>query len=99
MKAVKPLRPSALHRPCHGQGQHHPDLSVLALADMGISPRLHPKPELWQLTREVLPLPHWVNHQSFSPPLRKGISTDTFSPWLKGTPAMQVNSPPPATSP
>lgn len=74
MKAVKPLRPSAVHRPCHGQGKHHPDVSVLALADMGVSPRLPPKPELWQLPHKVLPLGHWVNHQPFTPPTTKKAS-------------------------
>ncbi|CAI0828798.1 Type III effector pipB2 [Serratia entomophila] len=54
MKVVKPLRLSVLHRPFHWQGQNHLGVSVLALADMGASPRLRPEPELWQLASETL---------------------------------------------
>ncbi|MGP2690547.1 DUF2169 family type VI secretion system accessory protein, partial [Serratia nevei] len=56
MKVVKPLRLSALHRPFSWQGQNHLGVSVLALADMGASPRLRPEPELWQLAAEELTL-------------------------------------------
>ncbi|MGO4742358.1 DUF2169 domain-containing protein [Serratia quinivorans] len=56
MKVVKPLRLSVLHRPFRWQGQNHLGVSVLALADMGASPRLRPEPELWQLAGEELQL-------------------------------------------
>ncbi|MGR2600092.1 DUF2169 family type VI secretion system accessory protein, partial [Salmonella enterica] len=54
MKVVKPLRLSALHRPFSWQGQNHLGVSILALADMGASPRLRPEPELWQLAADEL---------------------------------------------
>ncbi|WP_368925902.1 DUF2169 family type VI secretion system accessory protein [Serratia marcescens] len=56
MKVVKPLRLSALHRPFSWQGQNHLGVSILALADMGASPRLRPEPELWQLAADELTL-------------------------------------------
>ena len=56
MKVVKPLRLSALHRPFSWQGQNHLGVSILALADMGASPRLCPEPELWQLAADELTL-------------------------------------------
>lgn len=56
MKVVKPLRLSTLHRPYRWQGENYLGVSVLALADMGASPRLRPEPELWQLASEELAL-------------------------------------------
>ncbi|HGM6995084.1 DUF2169 domain-containing protein [Serratia ureilytica] len=56
MKVVKPLRLSTLHRPYRWQGENYLGVSVLALADMGASPRLRPEPELWQLASEELTL-------------------------------------------
>lgn len=54
MKIVKPLRLSVLNRPFRWQGKNHLGVSVIALADMGPSPRLRPEIELWQLTASEL---------------------------------------------
>ncbi|CAI0749218.1 Uncharacterised protein [Serratia quinivorans] len=56
MKLIKTLRPSVPYRSCHRQEQHHPDISILVLTDMGVSPRLRPEPELRQLASEELRL-------------------------------------------
>jgi hypothetical protein len=56
MKLIKTLRPSVPYRSCHWQEQHHPDVSILVLTDMGVSPRLRPEPELPQLASEELRL-------------------------------------------
>ncbi|QGH63145.1 hypothetical protein [Serratia proteamaculans] len=56
MKIIKTLRPSVPYRSRHRQEQHHPDVSILVLTDMGVSPRLRPEPELRQLASEELRL-------------------------------------------
>lgn len=59
MKLIKTLRPSVPYRSCHWQEQHHPDVSILVLTDMGVSPRLRPEPELRQPASEELRLIQW----------------------------------------
>ncbi|KAA9002626.1 DUF2169 domain-containing protein [Affinibrenneria salicis] len=54
MKIIKPLRLSVLNRPFRWQGKNHLGVSVLALADMGASPKLRPEAELWQLAAAEL---------------------------------------------
>ncbi len=54
MKVIKPLRLSLLSRPYRWQGKNYLGISILALADMGETPRLRPEPELWQLAEEEL---------------------------------------------
>lgn len=54
MKIIKPLRLGVLHRPWQWLGQQRLGVSVMALADMGPSPRLRPEPELWQLAAREL---------------------------------------------
>ncbi|EOI3479832.1 DUF2169 domain-containing protein [Cronobacter dublinensis] len=49
MKIVKPLRLSVLNRPFRWEGKNYLGVSVIALADMGPSPKLRPEVELWQL--------------------------------------------------
>lgn len=54
MKIVKPLRLSVLNRPFRWQGKNHLGVSVIALADMGATPKLRPEVELWQLAASEL---------------------------------------------
>jgi len=54
MKIIKPLRLSMLNRPYRWQEKNYLGISVLALADMGSSPRLRPEQELWQLAENEL---------------------------------------------
>ncbi|MHA7848347.1 DUF2169 family type VI secretion system accessory protein [Serratia sp. D1N4] len=54
MKVIKPLRLSILNRPYRWQEKNYLGVSVLALADMGSTPRLRPEPELWQLAEKEL---------------------------------------------
>ncbi|KEY59008.1 DUF2169 domain-containing protein [Serratia sp. DD3] len=54
MKIIKPLRLSVLSRPYRWQEKNYLGVSVLALADMGSTPRLRPEPELWQLAEKEL---------------------------------------------
>ncbi|EMH4164423.1 DUF2169 domain-containing protein [Pluralibacter gergoviae] len=54
MKIVKPLRLSVLNRPFRWQGKNYLGVSVLALADMGETPKLRPEMELWQLAASEL---------------------------------------------
>ncbi|MDC9592084.1 DUF2169 family type VI secretion system accessory protein [Xenorhabdus sp. IM139775] len=49
MKIIKPLRLSLLHRPYRWLQHNYLGVSIMALADMGATPRLRPEPELWQL--------------------------------------------------
>ncbi|EOL8989735.1 DUF2169 domain-containing protein [Cronobacter dublinensis] len=54
MKIVKPLRLSVLNRPFRWEGKNYLGVSVIALADMGPSPKLRPEVELWQLAASEL---------------------------------------------
>ncbi|PHM45499.1 pentapeptide repeat-containing protein [Xenorhabdus mauleonii] len=54
MKIIKPLRLSILYRPYRWLQKNHLGVSVMALADMGSSPRLRPEAELWQLAENEL---------------------------------------------
>ncbi|MGJ0625275.1 DUF2169 family type VI secretion system accessory protein [Xenorhabdus bovienii] len=54
MKIIKPLRLSLLHRPYYWRQHHYLGVSIMALTDMGASPRLRPEPELWQLAEAEL---------------------------------------------
>lgn len=54
VKIIKPLRLSVLNRPFRWCGKNHLGISILALADMGVTPQLRPEPELWQLAADEL---------------------------------------------
>ncbi|WP_340608871.1 DUF2169 family type VI secretion system accessory protein [Xenorhabdus bharatensis] len=54
MKIIKPLRLSILSRPYRWMQKNHLGVAVMALADMGSTPRLRPEPELWQLAEKEL---------------------------------------------
>ncbi|PHM28786.1 DUF2169 family type VI secretion system accessory protein [Xenorhabdus innexi] len=54
MKIIKPLRLSVLYRPYRWMQKNHLGVAVMALADMGPTPRLRPEPELWQLAEQEL---------------------------------------------
>ncbi|ELY3838105.1 DUF2169 domain-containing protein [Cronobacter turicensis] len=54
MKIVKPLRLSVLNRPFRWEGKNYLGVSVIALADMGPTPKLRPEVELWQLAASEL---------------------------------------------
>ncbi|PHM73427.1 DUF2169 family type VI secretion system accessory protein [Xenorhabdus kozodoii] len=54
MKVIKPLRLSMLYRPYRWSQKNHLGVSIMALADMGPSPRLRPEAELWQLAASEL---------------------------------------------
>ncbi len=54
MKIIKPLRLSMLHRPYRWRQKNYLGITIMALADMGATPRLRPEPELWQLAEAEL---------------------------------------------
>ncbi|MDR0217520.1 MAG: DUF2169 domain-containing protein [Enterobacteriaceae bacterium] len=54
MKIIKPLRLSVLYRPYRWMQKNHLGISIMALADMGKTPRLRPEPEFWQLVEKEL---------------------------------------------
>lgn len=54
MKIIKPLRLSILHRPYRWLQRNHLGIAIMALVDMGSSPRVRPEIELWQLAENEL---------------------------------------------
>ncbi|OKP02254.1 DUF2169 family type VI secretion system accessory protein [Xenorhabdus eapokensis] len=54
MKIIKPLRLSVLYRPYRWLQRNYLGISIMALADMGSTPRLRPEIELWQLAENEL---------------------------------------------
>ncbi len=60
MKIIKPLRLSVLYRPYRWLQKNHLGIAIMALADMGPTPRLRPEAELWQLAEKELKTCHGI---------------------------------------